>query len=694
MHPPVAIPWFPDQLAWQMTTTKNVVRRFPPFASFQKFLVSETSVGNISRQEAVSMIPPLLMTIKSGMTVLDLCAAPGSKTAQLIEMVHSGEEARIRNVIQMLNRKEALEQSPNGNLVEVDLAANGQEGDWSDDGRSTGLVIANDADYKRAQMLIHQVKRLSSPNLIVTNHDATMFPSIKIPPDGTCSGDHLKARYLKFDRILADVPCSGDGTCRKNLNVWKDWTPGNALGLFLTQVRILVRALQMLKVGGRVVYSTCSMNPVENEAVIATAIERCGGSSNVDLVDCSDALPKLQRRPGLSSWDVMDKSGRRWRSWRDVQANSAEDDTDTIGKLHEGMFPRFVETKPLPLNRCMRVYPHLQDTGGFFITVLEKRKEIRVKPESEVKQIEPKPSITALVDEIEMKTANRTDPTAKIDAPDKIAPPHSNGSEDVQSAVACQNRDNDTDEPVKGQKREFHAEADVTLSAKRLRLRTPGDTIDYPTAQGTADRQVHWRHPPSQLEDRRPGLSDLPEPGSTNESQQRYMKPRPKQPFEEPFKYLPPNHPELDSIRDFYHLSPQFPTDRFMVRNASGQPAKTIYYTSELARSILTLNEGKGIKFVHCGIKMFVRQDVQSEHVCKWRIQNEGLPLVEPWVGEERVVELRSRKTLKRLLKEMFPKVYGEGCEKLDEIGERVRDMGMGCCVLRIEPSEGDDGFR
>ena len=677
-----------------MTTPKNVVRRFPPFASFQKFLVSETSVGNISRQEAVSMIPPLLMTIKPGMIVLDLCAAPGSKTAQLIEMVHGGEEARMRDVVQISKRKEAGEQIPNGNLIKLNLATNGQEGDWSDDGRSTGLVIANDADYKRAQMLIHQVKRLSSPNLVVTNHDATMFPSIKIPPDGTSSGDHLKTRYLKFDRILADVPCSGDGTCRKNVNVWKDWTPGNALGLFLTQVRILVRALQMLKVGGRVVYSTCSMNPVENEAVIATAIERCGGSSNVEVVDISDALPKLQRRPGLSSWDVMDKTGRRWQSWRDVQAVLAEDDTETLGRLHEGMFSRLAETEPLPLERCMRIYPHLQDTGGFFISVLEKRKEIRTRPEGEVKKIEPEPSIIAAVDGIEIKTTNEKDPIARIDALDETAPPHANGSADVQSAAARQNQEIAPNKPMAGQKREFHAEADAVSSAKRLRMREPGDTIDDPTPEGTTDRQVQWPPPPSQLEASRPGMSGLPGPTLTRESQQRYMKPRPKQPFEEPFKYLPPDHPELESIRDFYHLSPHFPMDRFMVRNVSGHPAKTTYYTSALARSILTLNEGKGIKFVHCGIKMFVRQDVQSEHVCKWRVQNEGLPLLEPWVGEERVVELRSRKTLRCLLKEMFPKVEGEGWKQLGEIGVRVRDIGMGCCILRVEPSEGEDGFR
>ena len=89
---------------------------------------------------------------------------------------------------------------------------------------------------------------------------------------------------------------------------------------------------------------------------------------------------------------------------------------------------------------------------------------------------------------------------------------------------------------------------------------------------------------------------------------------------------------------------------------------------------------------------MFVKQDAPSANVCRWRVQSEGMPLLHGYIGQERVVILRKKETLRRLLVEMFPKIVGDGWEKLDEIGERVRDMAMGCCVLRVEPRKGIEG--
>ncbi|KAI9811081.1 MAG: hypothetical protein M1827_005663 [Pycnora praestabilis] len=686
--PPSQISWFPEQLAWSMTTPKSVVRKFPPFASFQRFLVSETSVGNISRQEVVSMIPPLLMDIKPGMTVLDMCAAPGSKAAQLIEIVHGGEEARVRKVLHKMAEQEGREISPDGAEIEADIDMIDAEGDWSDDGRTTGLLIANDADAKRSHMLIHQMKRLNSPNLIVMNHDATLFPSIKLPSDPVSEGQPLRNKYLKFDRILADVPCSGDGTCRKNPNIWKDWLPGNGLGLYITQVRILVRALQMLKVGGRVVYSTCSMNPVENEAVISSAIERCGGLSHVTLVDCSDALPGLQRRPGLKTWQIMDKQGRIWKSWKGVEEQRKVEGIEGLGKLVEGMFPpnslregQSMGSENIPFERCMRIYGHLQDTGGFFIAVLQKKSEIKARPESESRKFEPKPSIIAAVDELAAKPVNGTNVAEKINALDGLVPPGPQKEAENPSATARQNKENAPQGELSTTKHALDDEADAEMQTKRIKTR---DEVDEAAPRGEEDRQVHFPPPPgAQLGITRPDQATPPP-----------EKKKSNQPYEEPFKYLSPNHEELNIISEYYNISSRFPRDRFMVRNPTGEPVKAIYYTSALAREILTENEGKGMKFVHSGVKIFVKQDVQKAEVCRWRIQNEGLPILEAWVGEERVVRLYKRETLRKLLIEMFPKVAGGGWEELGEIGERVRDIGMGCCVLRIETSDGDDGFR
>jgi multisite-specific tRNA:(cytosine-C5)-methyltransferase len=154
----------------------------------------------------------------------------------------------------------------------------------------SGFVLANDNDSKRTHLLIHQSARLPSPAFMVTNLDASNYPSIRVPITPYQGSPYLG--QLLFDRILCDVPCSGDGTIRKNMGIWKSWQPmdGNGLhgyvqsnqccaileanhALFRSlQVRILQRAMNMLKADGRIVYSTCSLNPVENEAVVAEAL--------------------------------------------------------------------------------------------------------------------------------------------------------------------------------------------------------------------------------------------------------------------------------------------------------------------------------------------------------------------------------------------------------------------------------------
>lgn len=250
---PQPLKWYPEELAWHTNLSRKILRKSPQLEKFHQFLVSETECGNISRQEAVSMIPPLLLNVNPHHKILDMCAAPGSKTAQLIEMLHADMNVPFPE----------------------------------------GFVIANDVDNKRCYLLVHQAKRLNSPCIMVVNHDASSIPALQIDNNG-------RKEVLFYDRILCDVPCSGDGTMRKNIDVWKKWTTQNSLQLHGLQLRIATRGVEQLAEGGRMVYSTCSLNPVENEAVIASLLEKSEGA--LELADVSSELPGLKWMPGITQW--------------------------------------------------------------------------------------------------------------------------------------------------------------------------------------------------------------------------------------------------------------------------------------------------------------------------------------------------------------------------------------------------------
>jgi len=122
-----------------MSLTRKDIRKNEAHFRLHNFLISETDSGNLSRQEAVSMIPPLALRVQPHHKVLDMCAAPGSKTAQIIEALHS-DDGVLKN--------------------------------------PTGIIVANDMDNKRCYMLVHQAKRIQSPTLIITNHDGSQYPEL------------------------------------------------------------------------------------------------------------------------------------------------------------------------------------------------------------------------------------------------------------------------------------------------------------------------------------------------------------------------------------------------------------------------------------------------------------------------------------------------------------------------------------
>jgi 16S rRNA (cytosine967-C5)-methyltransferase len=106
----------------------------------------------------------------------------------------------------------------------------------------------------------------------------------------------------KLDRILVDAPCSGTGTLARNPEIKWRLKAEDLLRLQKYQVEILRAAMKLVSRGGRIVYSTCSLEPEENEAVIQKAL---AGNTSFHVVDCRSELENL-RAGGELTWDGVD----------------------------------------------------------------------------------------------------------------------------------------------------------------------------------------------------------------------------------------------------------------------------------------------------------------------------------------------------------------------------------------------------
>lgn len=234
-------------------------------------LTAEFLAGTYHVQEEVSLLPVTLLDPQPGERVLDLCAAPGNKTSQA--------------AVHMDNR---------------------------------GTVVANDPSVRRLSALQYNLHRLG------------VACSVTI----AAGGGNLPVAVGQFDRVLVDAPCSCEGTTRKHAHVLRATRPARWERLAATQRALLARALQVCRPGGRVVYSTCTYAPEENEGVV-DAVLRAAPSGSVRILPAR--VPGLVTREGVGAWE-----GRRFLP--DVEL-------------------------------ALRVYPHENDTGGFFVAVLEKTGE-------------------------------------------------------------------------------------------------------------------------------------------------------------------------------------------------------------------------------------------------------------------------------------------------------------------------------
>jgi NOL1/NOP2/sun family putative RNA methylase len=256
-----------------------------PFGEFPEVMVIDSKLepGEVGKtkehllgyyyvQEISSMLPMLALRPEGGDFVLDLCASPGSKTTQASAMM--------------------------GNK---------------------GTIIANEVSMGRIGILNSNLERCGVMNAIVTRKEGVAL----------CER-FLKKTGFRFDKILVDAPCSGEGTLRKSPKTFQMWNVNMIKKLAGVQKQLAVAALRLLKVGGTMIYSTCTLAPEEDEMIVDYLVK------NFDVEVERIKLP-LEFRAGVVAWEgvELDKS----------------------------------------VGNCLRLYPQDNDTDGFFVAKLKKLSE-------------------------------------------------------------------------------------------------------------------------------------------------------------------------------------------------------------------------------------------------------------------------------------------------------------------------------
>ncbi|NJE47266.1 NOL1/NOP2/sun family putative RNA methylase [Thermococcus sp. GR7] len=226
--------------------------------------VPEHSLGLVFGQEASSMIPPVVLDPKPGELVLDMAAAPGSKTGQIAQYMEN-----------------------------------------------EGCIIANDPKIDRANILIANLNRMGVLNTRVTTRDGAYFGRFE----------------NTFDRVLLDAPCSSVGMIRKSWKFLTGWRLRGVVKYMNIQKRLILAAYKALKPGGVLVYSTCTIDPLENEEVVDYLLRKT--DARLDDID----LPVKTSEP------VLEWGGRTYSE---------------------------------ELRKTLRIHPNDNDTEAFFIAKIVK----------------------------------------------------------------------------------------------------------------------------------------------------------------------------------------------------------------------------------------------------------------------------------------------------------------------------------
>lgn len=179
--------------------------------------------------------------------------------------------------------------------------------------QNKGTIIANDINYMRIKSLKFNIEKLGVLNTIITNQDFRFF---------SCPE--------KFDVVLLDAPCTSEGTIRKDWNVLSYWSEQKIFGMSRLQKQLILKGFDLLKEGSHLIYSTCTFAPEENEEVVQHLLE---SRENVNIEKIK--LDGFKLSEGIEKWDKKEFDQQ--------------------------------------IKNTARVWPHHNDTGGFFVAKIRKK---------------------------------------------------------------------------------------------------------------------------------------------------------------------------------------------------------------------------------------------------------------------------------------------------------------------------------
>lgn len=355
----------------------------------------------------------------------------------------------------------------------------------------------------------------------------------------------------------------------------------------------------------------------------------------MSLVDVNERLPGLQRRKGLTTWTVYDKQ---------MKALSKRDDWEATGTAAKGKKEKPPAATCWPngkehefgLEKCLRLYPHLQDTGGFFVAVLQKaekatqgghaKPEIAEEVEAVAKEVAQEAETSAVPSDAQKKRP--ISPSAENAVAKRVKPME--GAEEASSELKSASLNEDNDHSTEGGGRPFNEEPYTFLSS---------DDDQVKICRSVARRQI--------LQAAR---------------QLKFM------------------------CSDFFGLKKDFPVDSLFVRNGEGKALRSIYLTSPAIRNVISVNDYRRMRLVSCGVKLFARQDSGNSdtYACKWRILQDGLNVISEYMSPKRKIRANLA-TLKRMIEEQYAGIDSFGDE---QFVKDVRALGNGSAICTIEAGD------